>query len=46
MRLFFKLFRAVLAVICFAVVYKETNMVYRNYVFAIWLLFLLFSFII
>ena len=46
MRLAFKLFRAVLAVICFAVVYKETNMNYRNLVFTVWLICLLFSAII
>lgn len=47
-RLFFKVITAVIAVWLFYVVYKETTLPLskRNYVFFVWLLFLLFSAII
>lgn len=47
-RLFFKILTAVIAVWLFYVVYKETTLSLskRNYVFFVWLLFLLFSAII
>lgn len=48
MRMFIKLLMAVIAVWLFYVVYKETTLPLskRNYVFFVWLLFLLFSAII
>jgi hypothetical protein len=48
MRMFMKLLSAVIAVWLFYVVYKETTLPLskRNYVFFVWLLFLLFSSII
>lgn len=48
MRIVLKLLSAVIAVWLFYVVYKETTLSLskRNYVFFVWLLFLLFSSII
>ena len=48
MRMLLKLLSAVIAVWLFYVVYKETTLPLskRNYVFFVWLLFLLFSSII